>query len=128
MTVPAPTEIGCVPWNVTDSATVAVLWAATGGRGVGDGEVDDEGEARWCGFGGLRCVSGLAWLVLGSIVQEERLFPICCVNFMERDSFFPVVIVDVMVFDYQEAFAESGRVPCLLRPIAVAPWVSSQLP
>jgi hypothetical protein len=75
-----------VPWNDTDSATVAVLWAATGARGVGDGEVDDEGEARWCGLGGLRCVSGLGWLVLGSIVHENRWFQTCRVKFVEMVS------------------------------------------
>jgi hypothetical protein len=95
MTVPAPTEMGCVPWNVTDSATVAVLWAATGARGVGDGDVDDEGEARWCGLGGLRCVSGLAWLVLGSIVREDQLAQGVPCEFW-REGFLAVVI-DVIV-------------------------------
>lgn len=80
MTVPGPMDMGCGPWKVTDSATVAVLWAATGARGVGDGEVEGEGEARWCGLGGLRCVSdGLGWMVLGSMFMRNSCSR-CCVN------------------------------------------------
>jgi hypothetical protein len=48
MTVPAPMEMGCVPWKMVVSAIVAVGCAVTGARGVGDGdgEVDCEDEAE----------------------------------------------------------------------------------